>query len=350
MKPNLLVVSHNLSYGGATLALYNLVRASVARFNVDLLALKQRGGPSLDSLYANLGVRRVERASPRRYDLVIANTISAAPVVRKFGRARPVVWWIHEERPGQHYLARNPADTEAFDCAAAIVLPSRWQRDTTYRQWLRSREDAVHVIPNAAWIEPAPPAEPSADGHFRILHVGYESRIKGQDLTVAAVERLGDERIRVGFVGHKRQLEQDVAARGLGRFFTWHGQRRVEEVHALMRAADLVCQPSRIEAQGISILEAMALGKPVVASDLPTIREVLTHGVSGLLSPPGDHRVLAGNIAMLMNDPQLRLDLAREAKRVFEAGFSPGIHLQAFARLLDAQIGGKVAAPAEQPR
>jgi phosphatidylinositol alpha-mannosyltransferase len=71
--------------------------------------------------------------------------------------------------------------------------------------------------------------------------------------------------------------------------------------------ADLFCSPARgSESFGLVLLEAMALGVPVVASDIPGYRCVVSHGAEGLLTPPRDPAALADALEALIQDPARR--------------------------------------------
>ncbi len=88
-----------------------------------------------------------------------------------------------------------------------------------------------------------------------------------------------------------------------------------DDISAITADLDVAVLPSLREAQGISILEAMARRKPVVASAVGGIPEVLTHGVDGFLVPPADPSALADALAGLARSPSLR-------ERVGEAGYA----------------------------
>ncbi len=90
----------------------------------------------------------------------------------------------------------------------------------------------------------------------------------------------------------------------------WGFMDDIEEVY---RQAHIVCLPSMGEGLPTVLIEAAASGRPIVATDVPGCREVVSHGLNGLLVPPNDSVALAQAIATLVNDPSLR-------KKMGEAG------------------------------
>jgi glycosyltransferase involved in cell wall biosynthesis len=80
----------------------------------------------------------------------------------------------------------------------------------------------------------------------------------------------------------------------------------VEDMPALLRGVDVVVLPSYREGVPRSLLEAAACGLPIIASDVPGCREVVKHGVNGLLVPPRDAVALACAIRHLQQDPETR--------------------------------------------
>lgn len=102
-----------------------------------------------------------------------------------------------------------------------------------------------------------------------------------------------------------------------------------DDISAVTGDLDIAVLPSMREAQGISILEAMARRKPVIASAVGGIPEVVTDGVDGLLVPPGDSAALADAIVRLARSPSLR-------ERIGEAGYATVA--QRFS--IDAQVHG----------
>jgi glycosyltransferase involved in cell wall biosynthesis len=95
------------------------------------------------------------------------------------------------------------------------------------------------------------------------------------------------------------------------------------DMAALLAASDVFALPSSGEPFGLVFLEALAMKKPVVALDNGGTPEVVEHGASGLLSPPGDQAGLAANLLMLLRDPALRTRMGEYGRRQVEARFTP---------------------------
>jgi glycosyltransferase involved in cell wall biosynthesis len=84
-------------------------------------------------------------------------------------------------------------------------------------------------------------------------------------------------------------------------------------VPALLRRCDVFVFPSLWEGVGTALREAMLLGRPVVASDIPAHREFVRGGVDGLLVPPADAEALATAILRLLRDPVEAASIGRRA-------------------------------------
>jgi glycosyltransferase involved in cell wall biosynthesis len=95
------------------------------------------------------------------------------------------------------------------------------------------------------------------------------------------------------------------------------------------------------------LVEAMALGLPVVSSDLPAIRELVTDGVDGLLVPAGDAERLAVAVRRLLDDPRLRHALGGGARRTVVARFDVDRNVRMLADTLwPGAAGGERTIPA----
>jgi glycosyltransferase involved in cell wall biosynthesis len=113
-----------------------------------------------------------------------------------------------------------------------------------------------------------------------VVFVGRPTREKGIDVLDRALANLNVACVAVGPVGRARHIQ-----------FT--GPAEPEGVALWLAAADVLCLPSYAEGMPVSVVEALACGRPVVASAVGGIREQLGDGASGLLVPPGDPHALS---------------------------------------------------------
>lgn len=137
-------------------------------------------------------------------------------------------------------------------------------------------------------------------GERRVLAAGRASKEKGFDVLVAALALPAAAAVKATLVidGPQRAaLEADLAARGLGDRVEVRGLVPRRELFALMADHHLVVVPSRTEGLGMVALEALAMGRPVVASAVGGLPEVVAHGVDGVLVPPDDPGALAAALA-----------------------------------------------------
>ena len=113
---------------------------------------------------------------------------------------------------------------------------------------------------------------------------------------------------------------------------------RREDVAAITGEIDVAVLPSLREAQGISILEAMARHKPVVASAVGGIPEVLTNGLDGLLVPPADPAALAEACIRLACSPELRARMGEAGRATVEARFSLDAMVRQIEEVYDEEL------------
>lgn len=164
----------------------------------------------------------------------------------------------------------------------------------------------------------------AAHPQLRILCVGRVTPEKGQWLLVDA---LADLRARgvgatVTFVGAGPGLEAlrtHAATAGVADAVTFAGAVGQDRIRAHYERADVFCLPSLGEGVPVVLMEAMAMGLPVVASGIMGIPELAEHGVSGLLVPPGRADRLADALERLAGDAALRARLGAAGRaRVLE--------------------------------
>jgi len=177
-----------------------------------------------------------------------------------------------------------------------------------------------NIIPNGVEVErfaaPQPPLPELDDGMVNILFVGRLEKRKGLRYLLRAFERVKakrpDTRLIVAGAYDDRQR------RGYERWVKESGLRDVEFVGYIsdellpryQHSAHIFCAPNTgNESQGIILLEAMAAGRPVVASNIDGFAGVITHGVEGLLVLPQDSDALGEALLELVEDPEMRREM-----------------------------------------
>ena len=149
---------------------------------------------------------------------------------------------------------------------------------------------------------------------------GYEVMVKALPMVLASFPTVQYLMIGQGNSGYERTLRSLV--RDLGLEKTVHFVGFQKEVYACLAAMDIYVHPALMEGFGIAVLEAMAMGKPVVASRVGGIPEVVQDGVTGILVPPGDPDPLALALVGLLKDPHKRESMGRAGKERFEMHFT----------------------------
>jgi glycosyltransferase involved in cell wall biosynthesis len=130
---------------------------------------------------------------------------------------------------------------------------------------------------------------------------GHRTLLEAWPLVLAAVPSA--RLLIIGEGSERDSLEAQVASLGIEDRVVFTGRR--EDVPAVTAALDVAVLPSYREAQGLSVLEAMALSRPVIASRVGGIPEMIEDGVSGLLVEPHDCDALAAGIVRLLTDHPL---------------------------------------------
>jgi glycosyltransferase involved in cell wall biosynthesis len=118
----------------------------------------------------------------------------------------------------------------------------------------------------------------------------------------------------------RARLEEEIRALGLGERVLLLGHRT--DAPALLAACDLFVLPSLFEGLPVSLLEAMAAHKPVVASDIGGNNEIVVDGETGLLVPPGDAMAMASAVRLLLGDATYAHRLAAAGRERIGREFS----------------------------
>lgn len=351
-----LFITHSAAPSGAEQRLLRLVRglaphAAVVTMEQGPLVEQLRAqGTPVDVLPLADAVRRVRRedgaiaalrALPKlagllsplaamrsRSEITVAfsqKAFVAAALTQPFVR-RPLVWSLNDIISGAHFSAsmRKVGVMLANRATRRVVVNSRASAEAFVAAG--GDPDLPRVIHpgvdlqkfrRSTVLQPRPP---------RRLRVGSFGRLapwKGQDVLLRAAAGVAD--VELWIVGAAQFGEDDYGAR-LGRlaeklgvadrvrFFGHRG-----DVPALMASCDVVAHTSTApEPFGQVIVEAMAAGKPIVATAAGGVLEIIKNEVNGLLVPPGDVGALAAALGRLAHDPALRARMATAGQEAAE--------------------------------
>jgi len=181
-----------------------------------------------------------------------------------------------------------------------------------------------NIIPNGIDLEhfspEVSPIDEFCDGKLNILFVGRLEKRKGMNYLLEAYRRAKREipNLRLIIVGPGTRLrhkyEKQVGRNGL-EDVVFVGQVSYNELPRYYKTADIFCAPATgRESFGIVLLEAMAVGKPIIASNIEGYGNVLTHGAEGLLVPPKDEEGLAQALVSLLSDESLRQQMGDKGR------------------------------------
>ena len=256
----------------------------------------------------------------------IAGRLTAVPLIVTSRRALGThqdrhLWWRPCDRTAarlSHVVLANctavAADAMARDCVAAArlrVIPNGIDAQA-YQRAAAHRDDVRRALGLAA-------------DHLGVVVVGNLIAYKGHADLLEAVQRvrIGQPRARYFLVGEDRgigaELRRHAQRIGVEDAVCFLGQR--DDVAELMSAMDVFVLPSHEEGFSNALLEAMASGLAVVATDVGGNREALDNGRLGLLVPPHDPDVLGVAIASLLDDGHRRSQLGASAREAVRAKY-----------------------------
>jgi glycosyltransferase involved in cell wall biosynthesis len=199
---------------------------------------------------------------------------------------------------------KHRANVLNFRLADALVVSSRWTRDSFVRDYGVPNE-RVHVIPIGAdldfWrpVTNRPPNE-----RVKLLFVGGHFERKGGRLLLDVFRALGLDRWAELHVVTRDEVKP---ADGV---FVHRAQNNSPELLRLYQEADAFVLPTLADCFGNASIEAMGMGLPVITTDMGGIPDIVEHGRTGFLLPPGDGRGLAQALFNVINDPERRATMS----------------------------------------
>ncbi|MGH2664060.1 MAG: glycosyltransferase family 4 protein [Actinomycetota bacterium] len=351
--PRLLFVSHSGVIAGSELTLCELVgqlaKTGLARpavvFPSDgplVARIRELGIPTWITPYGRwadlpmpihrkvaMEIRNVLAVQPlarlfrsQRPDAVISNTLTVPSGALAARRARiPHLWHVHEYGAPEHgvnfHFGRRSSLRLVGLLSRCVIVPSRFLE----RELAGHVRVPIRVVRQGAEVPDLPPPASTEGGSSpcRLLVLGYKVPGKGQEDAIRAVALLNRSGVDAtlslvganspGYVGH---LERLVSALGVGDLVEF--VEFSDDPFNVLARSDVLLMCSRKEGFARPIVEAMKLGRPVVAARSGAVPELVTDGETGLLYEPGDPRDLAGRIRVLIEDPGKKDRLVQQAR------------------------------------
>lgn len=337
-----LVCPYSLSVdGGVQLQVLGLARALRA-LGVDARVLAPSDGPPPEAGIISLGPTRGFPSNGSIAPISGGKTVMSRTLeaVRCF---RPDVLHLHEPlTPGANHAVLLGTDIPAVGTFHA-AHPGRNGWYDAFRLPLRKMIDRLairtavsveaqrnieatfggtcEILPNGVEVEAFADAEPWPASRPTVLFVGRHEPRKGLGVLLDAFARLqaappdGLDAAPELWVAGQGPQTAELARREIPGV-TWLGRISEAEKRRRLRGATVACFPSiEGESFGVVLLEAMAAGTPIVASDLTGYRHVARADREALLVPPGDPGALAEALARALADPSLRQRLVEEGRR-----------------------------------
>ena len=188
-------------------------------------------------------------------------------------------------------------------------------------------------------------------GPLRLLCVGRLHPSKGFDIALRALRLVLDQGldVRLCILGdgpERGRLGDLVDELCLGAHVELAGSVAESAVRQALIDADIFLLPSHAEPLGVVVMEAMAVGTPVIVTNAGGVAEIVTDGVDGLMIPPGEPPHLAQAVTALAGDPQHRAAFAAAGRRSVVERFDAGLGARVLADLLP---GRRMPPDARQP-
>jgi glycosyltransferase involved in cell wall biosynthesis len=244
-------------------------------------------------------------------------------------RGVKIVLTVHDLMPHDTGEAHKATYSRLYAMAHGLICHSDAIRARLMAEF-NVPETKISVIPHGPFFYDLPPAGSDNvlrnfaldPGRQMVLWQGIIFPYKGIDLLLTAwqqVEAQTDACLVIAGTGAPDLLDQiraQVAALGLKRVKLHFRFISTEELVALYRAANIVIYPYRAITTSGALATGLALGKTIVATDLPVFRELLTDGENARLVPPMNSAALGGALIELLQDPALRERLAERVREM----------------------------------
>ena len=329
------------------------VRQFLALPNVSLEVLENSTAANWRSARALAAILR--RHKPEILHLHFTGFLGVYPWLARFLSVKKIFFTDHTSRP-VGYVSRRASLWKRIAARVinfpinSVVCVSRYGQNclTTLHLFPRDRHALVYNAVDLSRVVESTTAATEFRRRYQIpaarvviVQVSWMIPEKGIPELLQAARELISRNANVHFVlvgegAHREQFMKDAAALGIASHITWTGLIQDPFGEGVYDAADIVCQLSEWEELfGWMIAEAMAYGKPIVATNVGGIPELVTDGVTGFLVARRHAVAAAERLNTLATDPELRRKLGEAGRKVVEEKFDLRRNVAQLIRLYD---------------
>ncbi|MBI4138590.1 glycosyltransferase family 4 protein [Candidatus Uhrbacteria bacterium] len=226
-----------------------------------------------------------------------------------------------------------------------LVSSSDYARHSSFAPWADRAIELPFGVDEQRFLPPHGSRPPVPGTPFTVLFVGgmdTPHAFKGIPVLLEALGKCSDVHATLVGDGDLRSTyEAHAKERGIADRVRFVGSLREDDLVAAYQTANVLVLPSTsgAEAFGLVALEAQSCGIPVIASDLPGVRTVVSHGEAGLLVPPGDVSALAAAIESLRTDRESARQMGKEGRRRVLERFTWSRHIDGLKKVYTGICG-----------
>ncbi|OGL49856.1 MAG: hypothetical protein A2161_03540 [Candidatus Schekmanbacteria bacterium RBG_13_48_7] len=285
--------------------------------------------------FIKLVVSLIRFCKKNKINILYANEIKVALLAGITGKilSIPVIWHAHD------FTTHGKIDSLCYRWSSRIITVSNAVR-ARFRNFPdhKSKTCVIHNGISAEWYQNRENSEKLLDRHLSasdVIRIGMAGRLapeKCQDLFITIFHFLtktssfplagfiagesGDESL----IPYRNELKNQIIKNGLENKLFLLGH--IDHLITFLDEIDIFVLPSKREPFGLVTLEAMAREKPIVAFRTGGTPDIIEDGVTGFLFPDGDWKSMAEGIKRLINDPELRVKIGKNAKHHVEQNFT----------------------------
>ena len=231
---------------------------------------------------------------------------------------------------------RNARKKKKYELVDAVITPPLFTKDKFVESGYFPEEK---MFVNPTFID-SKGIEPNYNSSDYVLCLGRFSPEKGFKYAISSLQYLKNIPVKIAITGTKEGLKSDtkelIDSLGIEDKIIFTGFLKGGELENLIKnSLAVACPATWYENMPNVVLEAYAYGKPVIASDIGSLKEIVENEVTGLTFEPKNSLEFAKCVERLYSDSELRINLGKNARKKCESDYSPAKHWQRFVEVFN---------------